>query len=101
MAAKQEACPTGRSITVTQRHGHRRTVEDPWSSGAGRPGAIRANDFSRQADEYGQAGGDHASSRTHPDDAERQTGIYGSDARRPPREGYTRDERPSHENGGW
>ena len=41
-------------------------------------GAIRANNFSRQANEYGQTNGDHASSRTDPDDAERLTGIYGS-----------------------
>ena len=34
-------------------------------------GAIRANDFPRQADESGWAGGDHASLRTDPDDAER------------------------------
>jgi hypothetical protein len=41
-------------------------------------GAIRANDFPRQADESGRAGDDHASMRTDPDDAERDTGIYGS-----------------------
>jgi hypothetical protein len=41
-------------------------------------GAIRANDFTRKANGCGQAGGDHASSRTDPDDVERQTGIYGS-----------------------
>ena len=41
-------------------------------------GAIRANDFLRQANEYGHAGGDDASSRTDPDSAERLTGIYGS-----------------------
>jgi hypothetical protein len=33
-----------------------------------------------QADGYGQPGSDHASSRTEPDNAERLTGIYGSDA---------------------
>jgi len=44
-------------------------------------GAIRANDFPHQADGYGQAGDVHASSRTDPDNAERLTGIYGSDAR--------------------
>ena len=38
--------------------------------------ATRADDFPRQADEYGQAADDHARSRTHPDDAERRTGIY-------------------------
>ena len=50
-------------------------------------GATRANDFPRQAHESGQAGGDHASLRTDPDDAERDTGIYGSQGRiaRPPR----------------
>jgi hypothetical protein len=42
-------------------------------------GATRANDFMCQANEYGQAGGDHARSRTDPDDAERLTGIYGSE----------------------
>jgi hypothetical protein len=42
-------------------------------------GATRANDFPRQADGSGQADGDHASSRTDPDNAERQTGIYGSE----------------------
>ena len=42
-------------------------------------GAIGANDFLRQADESGQAGGDHASSRTDPDNAERLTGIYESE----------------------
>jgi hypothetical protein len=42
-------------------------------------GATRANDFLRQANEYGQTDGDHASSRTDPDDAERLTGIYGID----------------------
>jgi hypothetical protein len=42
-------------------------------------GAIGANDFPRQTNEYGQTDGDHASSRTDPDDAERLTGIYGSD----------------------
>jgi hypothetical protein len=43
-------------------------------------GATRANDFCRQSDECGQAGGGHASSRTDPDTPERLTGIYGSDA---------------------
>jgi hypothetical protein len=42
-------------------------------------GATRANDFPRQANQSGQAVGDHASLRTHPDDAERLTGIYGSE----------------------
>jgi hypothetical protein len=42
-------------------------------------GAIRVNDFLRCANGSGQANGDHASSRTNPDDAERLTGIYGSD----------------------
>jgi hypothetical protein len=42
-------------------------------------GAIRANDFPPQANGYGQADGDHASSRTDPDNAEHQTGIYGSE----------------------
>ena len=42
-------------------------------------GAIRTNDFPRQANESGRAGGDHASLRTDPDDAERDTGIYGSE----------------------
>jgi hypothetical protein len=49
-------------------------------------GAIRANDFPRRMNRYGQAGGDHASSRTSLDGPERQTGIYGSEghARRVP-----------------
>ena len=42
-------------------------------------GAIRANDFRRQANGRGQAGGDHARWRTDPDDDKRLTGIYGSD----------------------
>jgi hypothetical protein len=42
-------------------------------------GAIRVNDFLRHANGSGQADGDHASSRTNPDGAERLTGIYGSD----------------------
>ena len=41
-------------------------------------GAIGANDFLRQADEYGHTDGDHASSRTDPDNTERLTCIYGS-----------------------
>ena len=48
-------------------------------------GVTQANDFSRPTDEYGQPGGDHATSRTDPDDVERLTGIYGPDARRRPR----------------
>ena len=40
-------------------------------------GATRANDLARHANESGQASGDHASSRTDPNDAERLTGIYG------------------------
>ena len=44
-------------------------------------GAIRANDFPRKADECGQAARDHARWRTDLDDAERDTGNYGSDAR--------------------
>ncbi len=57
----------------------------PWSkfSGLARSlganvGAARANNFPGQADGYGQATDDHPSSRTNPDDAERRTGIYGS-----------------------
>ena len=42
-------------------------------------GAIRVNDFPCRANGYGQASGDHASSRTSLDNAERLTGIYGSD----------------------
>lgn len=41
-------------------------------------GAIRANNFPRQANGYGQVGGDHASSQIDPDNTERCTGIYGS-----------------------
>ena len=44
-------------------------------------GATRVNYFLRRADEYGQADGDHASSRTDPDDTERPTGIYRSEGR--------------------
>ena len=43
-------------------------------------GATAADDFPRQADEHGQAAGDHARSRTDPNNSERMTGIYGSDA---------------------
>jgi hypothetical protein len=45
-------------------------------------GAIGANDFLRPANESGRADCDHARSWTDPDDAERLTGIYGSDALR-------------------
>ena len=41
-------------------------------------GATSVNDFPRRANGSGQADGDHASSQTDPDDAERLTGIYGS-----------------------
>jgi hypothetical protein len=41
--------------------------------------AARANDFPRQVDGYEQTAAGHASSRTDPDDAERRTGIYGSE----------------------
>jgi len=44
-------------------------------------GATRANDFPRQPNESGHAAADHASSRTDPDEAERDTGIYGSAGR--------------------
>src|SRR5262245_46869435 len=42
-------------------------------------GATPVNDFLHQTNGYGQTDGDHASSRTDPDDAERLTGIYGSE----------------------
>jgi len=42
-------------------------------------GASRANNFPRQADGYGQATDDHPARGTNPDDAERLTGIYGSE----------------------
>jgi hypothetical protein len=42
-------------------------------------GATRTNDFPRQANGSGQAVGDSSSPRTSPDDAERLTGIYGSE----------------------
>jgi hypothetical protein len=42
-------------------------------------GAIRANNFPRHADECGQAAGNHARSQTDPDNAERDTGNYGSE----------------------
>jgi len=38
-------------------------------------GAIQTNDFPRQENQSGQAGGDHASSRTGPDSAQRLTCI--------------------------
>ena len=44
-------------------------------------GAVRVNDFPCRANGYGQASGDHASSRTSLDNAERLTGIYGSEGR--------------------
>jgi len=44
-------------------------------------GATQANDFPRQADDYGQERGHLPSPRTGPDDSERLTGIYGSDDR--------------------
>jgi hypothetical protein len=44
-------------------------------------GAIRAKDFPRRVNKYGQAGGDHASSRTGLDGPEQQTGIYGLEGR--------------------
>jgi len=44
-------------------------------------GATRANDFLREADECGQAAGDHARWRTDPNEAERDTGNYGSEGR--------------------
>ena len=40
-------------------------------------GATRANDFTRRPYEFGLATGDHARSRTDPDEAEHDTGIYG------------------------
>ncbi len=45
--------------------------------------AVRADDFPRQADGYGQVPDDHARSRTDPDDAERRTGIYRPEGRWP------------------
>jgi hypothetical protein len=42
-------------------------------------GATDANDFPRHANGFGQADGGHASLRTDLDDAERRTGIYGSE----------------------
>jgi hypothetical protein len=42
-------------------------------------GATGANDFARQADEFGQAAGDYARWRTDPDGAERDAGNYGSE----------------------
>ncbi len=45
-------------------------------------GAIRTDGLARQANGSGQAGGDHGSSRTGPDDAERLTGICGSEGQR-------------------
>jgi len=48
-------------------------------------GASRADDLMRHPNESGQAGGDHASSRTDPNDAGRLTCVYGSDAPAPAR----------------
>jgi hypothetical protein len=42
-------------------------------------GAVRANDFPRQANGCGQASCDHAGSRPDSDNAERHTGIYDSE----------------------
>ena len=42
-------------------------------------GATRANDLPRQADDYGHAYDNLASSRTDPNDAERDAGNYGSE----------------------
>lgn len=42
-------------------------------------GVTRMNDLPGQANEYGQQGSDHVSSRTEPDNAERLTGIYESE----------------------
>jgi hypothetical protein len=57
-------------------------------------GAIRANDFPRQADGYGQAADDHTRSRTDPNDAERRTGPTDLKAttvlRSPSKEGESR-----------
>ena len=44
-------------------------------------GATRANDLPRRADDYGHAADNLASSRTDPNDAERDTGNYGSQGR--------------------
>jgi len=52
-------------------------------------GATRANDFPRQADECGQAAGDHARSWTDLDGAERGTGNYGSVSVVPGGSGWT------------
>jgi len=41
-------------------------------------GAIGANDFLRQANACGQPSGNHASSRTDPDNSERHTDICGT-----------------------
>ena len=45
-------------------------------------GATRMNSFLHKADGYGQSDGDHPSPRTDPDETERLTCIYGSDALR-------------------
>ncbi len=42
-------------------------------------GATRTNDLPGQADDYGHAADNLASSRTDPDGAERDTGNYGSE----------------------
>jgi hypothetical protein len=67
-----------RSLGTRRRltDGENRKPITMWSLGAN-VAATQADDFPRQANGYGQAGDDHASSRTDPDDAERLTGIYG------------------------
>jgi hypothetical protein len=66
-------------------------------------GAIRTNDFPRQANESGRAGGDHASLRTDPDDAERDTGICGQKAgvRVPPSAPMSSQVSPGLQRQGW
>ena len=46
-------------------------------------GVTRANDFTYQANDYGHAADNLVSSRTDPNDAERDTGNYGSAGRGP------------------
>jgi len=70
--------PSGRNPAAPRLRRHSAVTEVARSMGAN-VGATRANSFPRQVDEYGQATGDHARSRTGLDDAERLTGIYGSE----------------------
>jgi hypothetical protein len=67
------------SASVPRLGGRDAMIPDKEAAPGSQRGSHRGERLSRQADESGQAGGDHASSRTDPDDAERDTGNYGSE----------------------